>query len=115
MLKLKQREGLVKKQNKKRLVLSQQGMDMSNNNLFELKFTKHPQKSNDEQILQILKQAKIPLPLNFIASIIGLQKDHTYQILVSLEKYDLVKKSTIQRATFYTLKKEGDNENEHIS
>lgn len=83
---------------------------MSINNITEEKFTKHLDESNDEFILQIMKKSRVPLPLNFIASITGLQKDHVYQILIGLEKYGFIKKSTIQKATFYTLKKEEEGE-----
>jgi len=68
------------------------------------KFREHL--SNDKLILEILKNSPCPLPLNFIASLASLQKNHTYRILVCLEKYGFVKKSTVQKASFYTLKSE---------
>lgn len=59
----------------------------------------------DQRILEILKVAGIPLPLNFLSRISGIPKDRCCRVLQSLERYGYIRKSTIQQAAFFKITK----------
>ncbi len=61
--------------------------------------------SNDKKVLIILSNFK-SLPLTALVSLTGLSKGHLYRILESLQKYDEIKKITVCKASFYSLKKQ---------
>jgi len=62
--------------------------------------------TNDERVLQILKQTNVSLPLNFISEICGIPKDRCCRVLKSLERYGRIKKSTVQQAAFFKIAKD---------
>jgi len=69
-----------------------------------------PSLRNDEIILHILGQISVPLPFNFIRELSGLPRGQVHRLLTTLENYKMIKKSTIARSTFYTIKKGEKNE-----
>lgn len=71
-------------------------------------FTKHL--SNPDRILAVLQGFDIPVPLNIIAWLAGLRKDHCCQILSRLMARREVRKVTTVTCSFYTLEKGNSNE-----
>jgi DNA-binding IclR family transcriptional regulator len=67
----------------------------------------HPRKfrSYDEEILNLLKELSIPLPLNFISFATGIPKDRACKVCKSLLKWKFIKRSTISSASFYEARK----------
>ena len=58
--------------------------------------------TNDKIVYEVLKKAEIPLTLNLISHLIDLDKCSTYKALKSLKRFGMVKKSTVQRASYWT-------------
>jgi len=86
---------------------------MPNEILLNLKQIEHLKQKedlgNDEIILRILSQIDIPIPFNFIREISGLPKGQVHRILTTLERFGYIQKATVQRATFYKIKKSEEN------
>jgi len=79
-------------------------------NLKEIEHLKQKDLGNDEIILKIIDQIKIPIPFNFLQDLTQLPKGQLHRILTSLERFGYIKKSTVQRATFYIIIKDEKNE-----
>jgi len=62
--------------------------------------------SNDEVVLRIISQ--IPnIPFNFLQYLTKIPKGQLHRILSGLERYGLIRRCTVQRASFYQVIKEG--------
>ncbi|MHA1224058.1 MAG: hypothetical protein ACTSP3_12565, partial [Candidatus Heimdallarchaeaceae archaeon] len=62
-------------------------------------------KNYDEQILNLLKEFNIPLPLNFISYITGIPKHRACKVCKRLIKWGYIKQTTVSSASFYEIKK----------
>jgi len=57
--------------------------------------------TNDKIVYNVLEKAEIPLTLNLISHLTGLSKCSAYKSLKSLERFNFVKKSTVQKASYW--------------
>ena len=57
----------------------------------------------DRVIVKLLKDFKQPLSVELISFLTGISKSRCCKILSSLEKWRIVKKVTVSKASYYTL------------
>jgi len=63
---------------------------------------------NDEKVLQVMEQLKIPVNPNFLSHITGIPSNQLAKNIKSLQKFGFIRKVACVKSTFYIIIKEED-------